>query len=72
MSCPNCAKLPLAPTYFCCQECFKEAWPTHKKIHKLGKQIKAAQEAAEAEKRKGQEVPEELRRTMPDWAVRYR
>jgi len=63
--------LPLAPTYFCSQECFKAAWPTHKKIHKLGKQLKAAQEAKALDEAKGREVPEHLRLSLPDWATRY-
>jgi len=33
LGCPSCIKLQLPPTYFCSQECFKKAWPTHKKLH---------------------------------------
>ncbi|GMH90132.1 hypothetical protein TrVE_jg3461 [Triparma verrucosa] len=72
MACPTCLTLPLQPAYFCCQECFKAAWPTHKKIHKLGKQLQAAQAQKQLEERKGMEIPEELRRTMPEWATNYR
>ncbi|MEW5297135.1 MAG: hypothetical protein WDW38_005957 [Sanguina aurantia] len=35
LQCPNCLKnsLPKATSVFCTQECFKLAWPEHKKIH---------------------------------------
>ena len=37
MGCPKCKSLGLEPVYFCSQECFKEAWPSHKKVHKAAK-----------------------------------
>ncbi|GMH48568.1 hypothetical protein TrLO_g3461 [Triparma laevis f. longispina] len=72
LACPNCQKLPLQNAYFCSQTCFKAAWSEHKKIHKLGKQLQAAQAAKLLEERKGQEIPPELRQTLPDWARNYR
>lgn len=65
-------QLPLQNAYFCSQTCFKAAWSEHKKIHKLGKQLQAAQAAKLLEERKGQEIPPELRQTLPDWARNYR
>ncbi|KRY69999.1 Methionine aminopeptidase 1, partial [Trichinella pseudospiralis] len=35
LKCPTCIKLNLKPSYFCCQNCFKEDWENHKQIHKL-------------------------------------
>ncbi|KRZ50947.1 Methionine aminopeptidase 1 [Trichinella nativa] len=35
LKCPTCIKLNLKPSYFCCQDCFKEDWLNHKQIHKL-------------------------------------
>lgn len=34
--CPKCVqlKLPTETASFCCQECFKGAWATHKQLHK--------------------------------------
>lgn len=43
LACPTCAKLGLAPAYFCTQDCFKTNWATHKQVHALAKQIMAAQ-----------------------------
>ena len=34
MACPTCLKLGLPPTRFCDQECFKNSWNDHKKLHK--------------------------------------
>lgn len=36
LRCPTCVQLEIAEeaaSYFCCQECFKSAWVTHKKLH---------------------------------------
>ena len=33
MKCPTCAQLGIQGSVFCCQACFKEAWPKHKTIH---------------------------------------
>ncbi|PNW82456.1 hypothetical protein CHLRE_06g279750v5 [Chlamydomonas reinhardtii] len=35
LQCPNCLKLglPKEASVFCSQECFKAAWPEHKKVH---------------------------------------
>mmetsp|Transcript_28312 Transcript_28312/g.34393 ORF Transcript_28312/g.34393 Transcript_28312/m.34393 type:complete len:384 (-) Transcript_28312:108-1259(-) len=37
LQCPKCLelKLPTATSSFCSQECFKQSWPTHKKVHKV-------------------------------------
>jgi len=35
--CPTCNKLGIKDSYFCCQECFKAGWKTHKFIHELAK-----------------------------------
>jgi len=34
MACPTCTKMMLPQNSFCGQECFKENWDKHKKIHK--------------------------------------
>ncbi|KAK9814651.1 hypothetical protein WJX72_009256 [[Myrmecia] bisecta] len=36
LQCPKCLerKLPQADSYFCSQDCFKQAWPEHKQVHK--------------------------------------
>lgn len=39
MQCPTCKKLELPPSYFCTQECFKAAWPTHKLKHSAPKLV---------------------------------
>ncbi|CAF5130596.1 unnamed protein product, partial [Rotaria sp. Silwood1] len=34
LRCPNCVKLGIVDgSYFCSQDCFKNYWPEHKKIH---------------------------------------
>jgi methionyl aminopeptidase len=33
MKCPTCAQLGIEGSVFCCQACFKEAWPKHKLTH---------------------------------------
>jgi len=35
LECPTCAKLGIAGSFFCGQECFKAGWKTHKLIHSL-------------------------------------
>lgn len=32
--CPTCIQMKLEDTFFCTQECFKEAWKEHSAIHK--------------------------------------
>ncbi|KAK9457417.1 peptidase M24, structural domain-containing protein [Dipodascopsis uninucleata] len=38
LQCPTCLKLG-ASYYFCGQDCFKKAWPTHKLVHKQLKPV---------------------------------
>lgn len=35
LRCPTCIQLEICaePSYFCSQSCFREVWPTHKKLH---------------------------------------
>lgn len=33
LACPKCAQLNLTPAHFCCQECFKSNYSSHKTIH---------------------------------------
>lgn len=33
LACPKCMQLGLAPVYFCGQECFKQNYSAHKKVH---------------------------------------
>ena len=41
LACPTCIKLGLSPTRFCDQECFKQSWNEHKKLHTAVKKAKA-------------------------------
>ncbi|KAI5861221.1 methionine aminopeptidase 1 [Durotheca rogersii] len=34
LQCPTCLKLGLEKSYFCSQDCFKQAWNQHKSIHR--------------------------------------
>ncbi|KAK0423481.1 hypothetical protein QR680_008167 [Steinernema hermaphroditum] len=36
LRCPTCVNLKLPDVFFCSQDCFKEAWPTHKILHTVG------------------------------------
>jgi zf-MYND-like zinc finger, mRNA-binding len=33
LACPKCLQLGLSPVYFCSQDCFKQNYATHKKVH---------------------------------------
>ncbi|EJF65777.1 methionine aminopeptidase [Dichomitus squalens LYAD-421 SS1] len=35
LECPTCNKLGIKGSFFCCQECFKANWKTHKIIHDI-------------------------------------
>jgi methionyl aminopeptidase len=71
LACPKCLQLGIPPAYFCSQQCFKDNWATHKRVHSLYKQIllRAAQ--------KGDGVscpidaPVAVQRTLPQWATNY-
>ena len=32
-ACPICIKLKMLPSMYCCEECFRADWKTHKKQH---------------------------------------
>lgn len=51
MVCPTCKKLGIRGSFFCSQECFKEAWPEHKVIHKMLRDAAAASSSDTGEKR---------------------
>ncbi|KAK9832038.1 hypothetical protein WJX81_000819 [Elliptochloris bilobata] len=38
LQCPKCLEmqLPKQPSVFCSQDCFKQAWPEHRRVHKPG------------------------------------
>ena len=46
MACPTCLKLGIPPSRFCDQTCFKSYWEKHKIVHKVVKNVRAAQELA--------------------------
>lgn len=39
MDCPKCIELKLIGSRFCSQECFANAWPSHRQYHKTTKKI---------------------------------
>ncbi len=43
MACPTCLKLGIPPSRFCDQDCFKNYWNEHKKLHSV---VKKSREAA--------------------------
>ncbi|CAH1795381.1 unnamed protein product [Owenia fusiformis] len=45
MQCPTCIKLGIEGSFFCSQECFKEFWGEHKKVHKKAKKQGAGEPA---------------------------
>jgi len=47
MSCPTCIKLDLPQAIFCGQECFRESWAKHKKVHKAAERALAVSAAAD-------------------------
>jgi hypothetical protein len=40
LKCPTCVKLGLTTSYFCSQNCFKENWSTHQKLHRAVSKFK--------------------------------
>jgi zf-MYND-like zinc finger, mRNA-binding len=42
LACPKCLQLGLSPVYFCSQDCFKQNYATHKKVHSVAKSSFAA------------------------------
>ncbi|XP_022787784.1 methionine aminopeptidase 1-like [Stylophora pistillata] len=37
LQCPTCIKLGIQGSFFCAQDCFKQSWSEHKKVHKTAK-----------------------------------
>uniref|UniRef100_L7M8Z5 Methionine aminopeptidase n=1 Tax=Rhipicephalus pulchellus TaxID=72859 RepID=L7M8Z5_RHIPC len=46
LQCPTCIKLGIKGSYFCSQDCFKGNWDSHKQVHRVVKNAKAAASAA--------------------------
>ncbi|XP_065303964.1 methionine aminopeptidase 1 isoform X2 [Dermacentor albipictus] len=42
LQCPTCIKLGIKGSYFCSQDCFKGNWDSHKQVHRVVKNAKAA------------------------------
>ncbi|KAL3225411.1 hypothetical protein MRX96_025839 [Rhipicephalus microplus] len=45
LQCPTCIKLGIKGSYFCSQDCFKGNWDSHKQVHRIVKNAKAAASA---------------------------
>uniref|UniRef100_A0A023FKV8 Methionine aminopeptidase n=1 Tax=Amblyomma cajennense TaxID=34607 RepID=A0A023FKV8_AMBCJ len=45
LQCPTCIKLGIKGSYFCSQDCFKGNWDSHKQVHRVVKNAKAAANA---------------------------
>ncbi|XP_037560563.1 methionine aminopeptidase 1 [Dermacentor silvarum] len=45
LQCPTCIKLGIKGSYFCSQDCFKGNWDSHKQVHRVVKNAKAAASA---------------------------
>ncbi|XP_074608474.1 methionine aminopeptidase 1-like isoform X1 [Acropora palmata] len=48
LRCPTCIKLGIHGSFFCAQDCFKESWNEHKKIHKSAREAGAKIENSKA------------------------
>lgn len=48
LRCPTCIKLGIHGSFFCAQDCFKESWNEHKKIHKSAREAAKIENSKEA------------------------
>jgi len=77
LACPKCVQLGLPPVFFCGQECFKENYKGHNKIHKLARQIADAKGQTGHRKTPPDGIvcsPSEsdaVRLSLPVWAQNY-
>lgn len=72
LACPFCKKLGIE-NFFCSQECFKDNYNEHKKVHAVAKKVLAAKQKQQQPLTTdgvtcSLDLPDEVKRSLPEWA----